>query len=423
MTYEDPSRKLFEKAQKEQEYLEKKWAGQQRSVWLFLKNQWLHAPIPRNVNWLWSMGSALFILLVILLFSGVILSLWYVADQNLAFPSVLTISHQVNFGWLFRSAHIHGSGLIFTALWLHIGRSIYYGSFKPPRDMVWYLGAGIFILIFITSYLGQILNWSAQGLYAYGVFSDSLHQIPFVGDLLHQLVLGVQYGASPRLSHLYALHAIFAFLIFWLVGFHIIFIHISGSNNPLGVALPKKDHTRLYPWAFSRDGILVTFSLLLLAIFVFLFPEFAQSPANWLDASVKVPVMDYSNPWYFAAFVSMMEAAPNPRWGAASILYLFIALFFMPMIDKSPTRSAVFRPLYRILCMLLFIHVGILWLAALPVDLIHEGVRFWLIRQAWIVIWLFFPFVAIISRLESRQDLPSSIEMYRRQYFQKKRRP
>ncbi len=422
MSRSEQSRKLFEQAQEEQEHLEKKWAGQQRSVWIFLKNQWLHAPIPRNANWLWGIGSMIFILLLLLLFSGTVLALWYVADRKFAFESVLHMQQQVQLGWLFRAVHVHGSGIVFTALWLHIGRSIYYGSFKPPRDVVWYIGGIIFVFIFLTSYLGQILSWSAQGHYAYLVFSNSLHYIPLIGDMLHQLVLGVAYGEYPRLAHIYAWHTILAFMVFWLVGFHIIFIHISGSNNPLGVALPKKDHTRLYPWAFARDGIFVTFSLMALAVFVFFFPEFAQTSANWQPAEMELPFDDYSNPWYFAAFVSMMQAAPNPWWGGASVIYFFLGLFLMPMIDKGPTRSAIFRPVYRFLCIVFFVHMGILWLGALPMEPLHAGMKFWLMRQAWLVVWLFFPLVAFVSRVENKRDLPSSIEDYRRQYSRKKRK-
>ncbi|MFV0322065.1 MAG: cytochrome b [Alphaproteobacteria bacterium] len=407
-------RRIFYKTQNEQQLLEKRWREQQRSVWLFLRNQWLNAPIPRNVNWMWCLGSVLFIFICLLLASGIILSLWYIPQKDYAFTSVLTISRKVNLGWLFRDVHIHATGIVFIGLWLHMMRGIFYGSYKPPRDGLWYTGSTLFLLIFFTTYLGQILNWSQQGLYSFQVLSTSLEKLPILGKSLHYLLLGANYGESPRLSHIYALHIILAFIIFGLIGIHIIFVHISGSNNPLGVALSKRDHARLYPWAFARDGIVVILALILLTFLIFFWPDFAQTTSSWQAADLLNPSPDYSNPWYFAPFVSLMNAMPSPRLGSLVIVYFFLCTFLLPQIDKSPTRSAVFRPVFRIMCYIFFIHIGFLWMGSLPFQLWPESWNTYIIRQSAVVLVLFYPLLFIVSRLEAEPPLPQSITDYHR---------
>ncbi len=406
-------RDIFKKTQNEQELLEKRWRAQQRSVWLFIRNQWLNAPIPRNINWLWSLGAILFVIIALLIMSGVILALWYIPSFDEAFESILRIHYQVHFGWLFRNLHIHATGILFLTLWLHMMRGIYYGSYKSPRDGLWYMGSLLFMLIFFTAYLGQILNWSQQGLYAYQVLSSSLENLPF-GQKLHFLLLGALYGEPPRLSHIYALHILFAFSILLLMGLHILFVHISGANNPLGIALPQKDHTRLYPWAIARDGIAIILALMLLSFLVFFWPDFAQTSSSWQPANLLYLNPNYSNPWYFAPFVSLMNAMPVPQLGSMAIVAFFLCTFFLPIIDKSPTRSALFRPVFRFMCILLFIHIVILWLASLPFYPWPKNWNNYMRLQGAIVLLSFYPLLFIISRLEGQPPLPQSITQHRR---------
>ncbi len=412
-------RRIFNKTQNEQELLEKRWKAQQRSVWLFIRNQWFNAPIPRNINWLWSLGSILFLVIALLLMSGIILALWYIPSFDDAFSSVLHISYKVHFGWLFRNLHIHATGILFIALWLHMMRGIYYGSYKPPRDGLWYMGVMLFMLIFFAAYLGQILNWSQQGLYAYQVLSSSFAKLPF-GHKLHYLFLGANYGELPRLSHIYALHIIFAFSILLLMGLHILFVHISGANNPLGVALPQKDHTRLYPWAIARDGIAIILAFMLLSFLIFFWPDFAQTSSSWQAADLLHPSPYYSNPWYFAPFVTLMNAMPTPKLGAMAIVYFFLCTFFLPLIDKSPTRSALFRPIFRFMCILFFIHIAILWLSSLPFQPWPKPWNNYMSFQASVVLLSFYPLLFMVSRLEGQPPLPQSITQYHRQRALKK---
>ncbi len=412
-------RRILEKTQIEQELLEKRWLAQQRSVWLFLRNQWFNAPVPRNINWLWSLGSVLFVVIALLVMSGIILALWYIPSFEHAFESVLQISYNVRFGWLFRNLHIHATGILFVALWLHMMRGMYYGSYKPPRDGLWYLGSLLFMLIFFTAYLGQILNWSQQGLYAYQVFSESLQKLP-MGRLLHALLLGSNYGEPPRLSHIYALHYIFAFSILLIIGLHILFVHISGANNPLGVALPQKDHTRLYPWAIARDGIAVIIALMLLSFLIFFWPDFAQTSSSWQNANQLNPHLDYSNPWYFAPFVSLMEAMSFPQLGSLAIVYFFVCTFFLPLIDKSPVRSALFRPIFRVMCILLFSHILVLWFVSLPFQPWPNSWNGYMQKQAATVLLIFYPLLFVVSWLEVLPPLPKSITQYHRQRALKK---
>lgn len=372
-------------------------------------------PVPRNLNYAYTFGGILTIMLVAQILTGVVLAMHYAADTTLAFDSVEKIVRDVNSGWLLRSLHSNGASFFFIAVYIHICRGLYYGSYKSPRELLWVLGCTNLLVMMATAFIGYVLPWGQMSYWGATVITGFFSAIPLVGDWIQQLLLGGYAVGNPTLNRFFALHYLLPFLLVGVVTLHIWALHVVGQNNPTGIEVKSKtDVVDFTPYATVKDAFGIIVFLFFFAYFVFYLPNFLGHPDNYATANpLKTPAHIVPE-WYFLPFYAILRAITfnvgpiNSKLGGVLAMFSSIAvLFLVPWLDTSKVRSAVYRPWYRFFFWLFVANALFLgWLGSQPV----EGVYVTMSQMATLYYFAFFVVaMPLLGYLETPRRLPNSI--------------
>ena len=305
-------------------------------------------PTPKNLNYWWNLGSILGLALVIQIATGIFLAMHYIPTADGAFDSVQNIMRNVNNGWLLRYVHANGASLFFVAVYIHIFRAFYYGSYKAPRELLWFLGVFIFVIMMAAAFTGYVLPWGQMSFWAATVITNLFSVIPLVGDEVTMWLWGGFSVGSPTVQRFFSLHYLLPFVVAAIIVLHIWALHVHGSSNPLGINVKgPQDTIAFHPYYTAKDAVGFGVFLLLLAFIVFYEPNYLNHPDNFNPANPLVTPPNIVPEWYFLPFYAILRSMPDKTLGVILFVGSIAVLFLVPFLDTSRVRSAKFRPVFR----------------------------------------------------------------------------
>ena len=308
----------------------------------------IDSPTPSNISYLWNFGSLLGFCLVIQIVTGVTLGMHYTPNVLEAFDSVEHIMRDVNNGWLLRYLHSNTASAFFFIVYLHIGRGIYYGSYKTPRTLVWTIGTVIFILMMATAFLGYVLPYGQMSLWGATVITNLMSAIPWVGQDIVEFIWGGFSVNNATLNRFFALHFVLPFVLAALALMHLIALHDSvGSGNPLGVSA-NYDRLPFAPYFLFKDLITIFIFTVVLSVFVFFMPNVLGDSENYVMANPMQTPPAIVPEWYLLPFYAILRSIPNKLLGVIAMFSAILALLSLPFTDLSKLRGIQFRPLSKI---------------------------------------------------------------------------
>jgi ubiquinol-cytochrome c reductase cytochrome b subunit len=309
----------------------------------------LDFPTPKNLNYWWTFGGILAICLLTQIVTGVVLAMHYDPNAANAFDSVEHIMRDVNYGWMIRFIHATGASMFFMAVYIHMFRGLYYGSYKAPREVLWILGLIIYLLMMATAFMGYVLPWGQMSYWGATVITNIIGSVPGVGPYITTLLWGGYSVDNPTLNRFFALHYLLPFMIAGVVGLHIWALHVPGNNNPTGINVrSKKDTVPFHPYYTLKDGFAASVFFILFAAFVFFAPDALGHPDNYIVANPLVTPQHIVPEWYFLPFYAILRAIPNKLGGVIAMFGAIGILFLLPWIDRCKVRSLRYRPTSRI---------------------------------------------------------------------------
>ena len=311
-------------------------------------------PVPRNLNYFWNFGVLAGAALAIQIVTGIILAMHYHADIGGAFDSVEHIMRDVNGGWFFRYAHMNGASMFFVVIYIHIARGLYFGSYKPPREVIWLLGVVIFLLMMATAFMGYVLPWGQMSFWGAKVITGLFSAIPLVGPTIQTWLLGGPAPDYNTLNRFFSLHYLLPFVIAGVIILHVWALHIPGSSNPTGVDVKSEvDTVPFHPYYTAKDGFGLGIFLLAFSVLIFFSPNLLGHPDNYIAANPLSTPAHIVPEWYFWPFYAILRSftvdfiLPAKLWGVLAMFGSILLLFFLPWLDPSPVRSGNYRPLFK----------------------------------------------------------------------------
>lgn len=394
------------------------WVNTRLPIISGLENTLRKHPYPKNLSYWWNFGSLAGICLVIQILSGLFLAMHYVPNTKLAFESVEHIMRDVNYGWLIRYIHAVGASMFFIALYAHIIRGLYYGSYKAPREVLWWIGIIIFLLTMATAFMGYVLPWGQMSFWGATVITNLFSAIPIVGESIVQWLWGGYSVDNPTLNRFFILHFLLPFLIVGVVLLHLGALHNTGSNNPSGVAMKsKKDSIPFHPYFTIKDMVGFVAFFLIFGYFLFFYPNALGHPDNYIPANPLVTPAHIVPEWYFLPFYAILRAIPDKLGGVLMMFGAIILLFFLPYLDRSKVRSGAYRPMFQkffYLFILNFVFLG--WLGKSPA----EGWYVIASRFATLYYYAYFLIILpLLPKFEKTIPLPESIDEHYKQSHSK----
>ncbi len=396
----------------EHEYVPKSKVGKwfnDRLPLLTLANHLTDYPTPKNLNYWWTFGGILTFCLITQIVTGLVLAMHYIAHADMAFGSVEHIMRDVNYGWLIRYIHANGASMFFLAVYIHIFRSLFYGSYKSPREIIWIIGIIIYLLMMAAAFLGYVLPWGQMSFWGATVITNLFSAIPIVGEGIVTWLWGGYSVDNPTLTRFFTLHYLIPFLILGLVVLHIWALHVPGNNNPIGIDIkkPSKDTVPFHPYIVIKDGFALLMFMIVFAFFVFYTPNILGHADNYIEANPLVTPAHIVPEWYLLPFYAILRSVPDKLLGVIAMLSAILILAALPWLDTSKIRSAVFRPLYKQFYWILVADVLILgYVGAMPA----EGLYLLIARIATAYYFLHFLVVLpILGFKERTTPVPLSI--------------
>ncbi|MGA7673950.1 MAG: cytochrome b N-terminal domain-containing protein [Rhizomicrobium sp.] len=378
-------------------------------------------PTPRNLNIWYTFGGILTFCLGVQIVTGVVLAMHYVPNADLAFNSVENIMRDVNYGWLIRYMHANGASMFFLAVYIHMFRGLYYGSYKEPREVLWILGVLIYLLMMATAFFGYVLPWGQMSFWGATVitslFSALDQLIPHLGSAITSWLWGGFAVGDATLNRFFSLHYLLPFAIAGVVGLHIWALHVPGNNNPLGIDVKgPQDTVPFHPYYTVKDAFYLSLFVILFAGFVFFAPNFFGNPDNYTPANPLVTPTDIVPEWYLLPFYAMLRSVPQKLIGVLVLVGALVTLFFVPWLDTSKVRSCRFRPLMKQLFWVLALDcvmLGYVGSQGADAALNLGGMQLplvWLARLGTAYYYGFFwVLLPLIGRIEKTKALPESI--------------
>nr|ABM05575.1 cytochrome b [Poecilia dominicensis] len=323
-------------------------------------------PAPVNISAWWNFGSLLGLCLIAQILTGLFLAMHYTSDISMAFSSVAHICRDVNYGWLIRNMHANGASLFFICIYLHIGRGLYYGSYLYKET--WNIGVILLLLVMMTAFVGYVLPWGQMSFWGATVITNLLSAVPYVGNTLVQWIWGGFSVDNATLTRFFAFHFLLPFIVAAATLVHLIFLHETGSNNPIGLN-SNADKISFHPY-FSYKDLLGFILLLTVLIALALFsPNLLGDPENFTPANPLVTSPHIKPEWYFLFAYAILRSIPNKLGGVLALLASILILMVIPFLHTSKQRSLTFRPLTQLLFWLLVADVIILtWIGGMPVE-------------------------------------------------------
>jgi ubiquinol-cytochrome c reductase cytochrome b subunit len=393
-----------------------KWIDDRLPVVRLGYDSFVDFPTPKNLNYWYTFGGILAVVLMVQIVTGVVLAMHYTAHTDYAFQSVEHIMRDVNYGWLMRYTHANGASMFFIAVYAHIARGLYYGSYKAPREILWILGVVIFLLMMGTAFMGYVLPWGQMSFWGATVITSLASAVPIIGEPIKTLLWGGFSVDNPTLNRFYALHYLMPFLIAGAVILHIWALHVPGNNNPSGVEIKdvKKDAVPFHPYFTVKDGFAIVIFLILFAAFVFYMPNTLGHPDNYIEADPLVTPAHIVPEWYFLPFYAMLRAIDfnilfiNSKLGGVLVMLGSILIWLViPWLDRSKVRSMRYRPIAKQFFWVLVAAFFLLgWLGAQPA----EGLYVVMAKIATAYYFAYFLIVLpVLSVTEKPLPLPRSI--------------
>lgn len=325
------------------------WIDQRFPLTFFIKHELTDYPTPRNLSYWWNFGFLAGFVLMLQLATGIFLAMHYKADSGLAFDSIQHIMRDVNYGWLLRYMHSTGASAFFVVVYVHMARTLYYGSYRKPRELLWWTGQGLLLLLMATSFMGYLLPWGQMSYWGAEVITNLFRATPFIGD---QVVIWLRGGyavGDDTLTRFFALHYLFPLIIVGAVVIHLVALHTVRSSNPSGINLADKDNIPFHPYFTIKDLFGLGVYMLIFFTFVFFFPSFFLEPANNIPANALQTPADIVPEWYFLPFYAILRSVPGLIGGVAAMGLSVTIFAAMPYMDRSNIPGgATYRPWYRL---------------------------------------------------------------------------
>jgi len=387
----------------------------------FIHQHILSFRVPRNLNYFFTFGGILTLMLLSQLLTGLVLAMHYVPDINLAFSSREHFMRDGHFGWLFGPWHQVGASFFFIAAYIHMARGLYYGSYKNPRELVWIIGVLIYLVMMACAFLGYVLVWGQMSSSAAAVLMGMARTIPLIGEGLAQLLLGGDSLGQPTLNRFYVLHYLLPIILVVLVFLHIWAVHQVGQNNPTGIEIqnPQNETVPFAPFALIKDLFAISIFCLFFAWFLFYMPDMMGQRDNFIEADLLKTSHHITPEWYFLPFYAMLRAIDidiGPISGALAGLLALLGslgvLLFIPWLDRSSVRSSRYRPFYKIFYWLLVADIIFLgWLGSQSLG--QEDSTTTIIWSQMATAYYFVFFLVILPflpKFEKTPKLPDSLE-------------
>nr|YP_010227876.1 cytochrome b [Propsilocerus taihuensis]UDE16202.1 cytochrome b [Propsilocerus taihuensis] len=331
-----------------------------------MNNALVDLPAPSNISAWWNFGSLLGLCLVIQILTGLFLSMHYTTDIEMAFNSVNHICRDVNYGWLLRTLHANGASFFFICIYLHIGRGIYYGSFTYTPT--WFVGVILLFLVMGTAFMGYVLPWGQMSFWGATVITNLLSAIPYLGTDLVQWLWGGFAVDNATLTRFYSFHFLFPFIVVALTMIHLLFLHQTGSNNPLGVN-SNSDKIPFHPYYTFKDIFGFIFMLMILILLTLISPYGLGDPDNFIPANPLVTPPHIQPEWYFLFAYAILRSIPNKLGGVIALVMSIAILFILPFTNLNKFQGTQFYPISQILFWFLLVVVILLtWIGARPVE-------------------------------------------------------
>ena len=384
------------------------WIDTRLPLFTMMQKEYGVFPTPKNFNYFWNFGALAMVNLMIMIVTGIFLAMNYQPNTAMAFDSVERIVRDVNFGWLLRYVHANGASMFFIVTYIHIFRGLYYGSYKKPRELLWIIGVVILLLMMATAFMGYVLPWGQMSYWGATVITNLFSAIPVVGEYIVTLLWGGFSVDNPTLNRFFSLHYLLPFVITGVVFLHIVALHITGSNNPLGIEVKSEQDTLpFHPYYTVKDSVGICVYLLIFAVLVFFAPDYLGHADNYIPANPLVTPSHIVPEWYFLPFYAILRSVPSKLGGVLMMFGAIAVLFVLPWLDTSPVRSAKFRPLYR---KLLIVFVAVTLLLGMCGAKPPEGI--WVVIGRLCTAYYFLHFLVILpllGKFEKTLPLPESI--------------
>jgi quinol-cytochrome oxidoreductase complex cytochrome b subunit len=392
-----------------------KWVDDRLPVISMLHHSAYEYPTPKNLSYMWNFGSLAGFVLVTMILTGIFLVMNYTPHTDMAFESVERIMRDVNYGWLIRYIHMNGASMFFIVVFIHIFRGLYYGSYKAPREMLWWIGILILLAMMATAFMGYVLPWGQMSFWGATVITNLFSAFPIIGDPLVTWLWGGFSVDNPTLNRFFSLHYLMPFVILGLVVLHVWALHTVRSNNPTGVEIKTPaDAIPFHPYYTIKDLYGMGVFLIFFSVFVFFAPDFLGHPDNYIPANPLVTPPHIVPEWYFLPFYAILRSIdftifgiPAKLLGVLAMFASIVILFVIPWLDTSKVRSSKFRPVYKWFFWILFLDCVFLgYLGKKPA----EGS--YIIMAQLATLYYFAHFLVILplmSKIEKVVDLPESI--------------
>nr|VDB82617.1 cytochrome b [Eurytides dolicaon] len=323
-------------------------------------------PTPSNISTWWNFGSLLGLCLIIQILTGLFLTMYYTANIELAFYSVNYICRNVNYGWLIRNLHANGASFFFICIYLHIGRGIYYESFN--LKYTWMIGVIILFVLMGTAFMGYVLPWGQMSFWGATVITNLLSAIPYLGTMLVNWIWGGFAVDNATLTRFYSFHFLFPFIILMLVMIHLLFLHQTGSNNPLGIN-SNLDKIPFHPFFTLKDLIGFIIMLMTLILLTLTNPYLLGDPDNFIPANPLVTPIHIQPEWYFLFAYAILRSIPNKLGGVIALVMSILILIILPLTFNKKIQGIQFYPLNQIMFWFMVMTIILLtWIGARPVE-------------------------------------------------------
>lgn len=385
-----------------------KWFDERLPIARFMSEHALDFPTPKNLNYWYTFGAILSVMLVVQIISGITLVMHYTPNTAEAFNSVEHIMRDVNYGWFLRYMHANGASMFFVAVFIHMFRGMYYGSYKAPREVLWMIGVIILLVMMATAFMGYVLPWGQMSFWGAKVITNLFSAFPFIGEPLVTWLWGGFSVDNPTLQRFFALHYLLPFVLAGLIFLHIWALHVPGNNNPTGVSVKSaQDTVPFHPYYTMKDAFAIMVFFMLFAAFLFFAPNYLGHAINYAPADPLVTPAHIVPEWYFLPFYAILRAVPHKLGGVLAMFGSIAILFALPWLDTSKVRSGTYRPLFKqFFWIFALVCVALGYLGSRP----PEGIYVTLSRIFTVYYFAHFLIILpLLGLLENPRPLPASI--------------
>jgi quinol-cytochrome oxidoreductase complex cytochrome b subunit len=388
------------------------WIDRRFPLSSFIKHDLTEYPTPRNLSYWWNFGFLAGFVLVMQIVSGVFLAMHYKPDVSLAFDSVQHIMREVNYGWLLRYMHAIGASAFFIVIYIHMARTLYYGSYRAPRELMWWSGQILLLLLMATAFMGYLLPWGQMSYWGAQVITSLFRATPWIGDDLVLWLRGDYVVGDATLNRFFALHYLVPFFIMGMVFIHLVALHSVKSSNPSGINLAAKDNIPFHPYFTAKDFYGLGVFLIVFCGFVFFAPDFFMEAVNNVPANPLQTPAHIEPEWYFLPFYAILRAIPDTFGGVAAMVMSIMIFAAMPYLDRSKLPGGSrFRPIYRASFYIFIADVAVLsYVGAHP----PGGVLVEVGRVATFIYFAIFLILPVVSKQEEKwlraRGLPAELQ-------------